>query len=115
MATSQLATDILSYLIEHPMAEDTVEGIVEWWILKQSIEQRVVTVKDALAQLVAGGFVLERKRIDGRIYYQLNQSSLEESKKIVSNQVDHHGLVRAMLSLGLVGIIKVLSLSHLLS
>jgi len=78
MMTSQLADDILAYLVEHPMAQDTVEGIVEWWLLKQEVEKQTVAVKAALAELVRQGFVLERQGREGRVYYHLNHRKKDE-------------------------------------
>lgn len=83
MRPPRLAINILLYLIQHPLAEDTVEGIVEWWLLKQSVHQRVSAVKDALAQLVETGLVLESRSKDGKVYYHLNQSTITESKRFV--------------------------------
>jgi len=56
----QVVYKILAYLSEHPQAQDTLEGIVEWWLLEQQIKCRTVQVKEALAELVARGFVLAR-------------------------------------------------------
>ncbi len=72
-AKSQIAHEILAYLAEHPGAQDTVEGIVEWWLLEQKIKRRTAQVKEALTQLVAEGLVLERKGKDSRVYYRLNR------------------------------------------
>ncbi len=82
MRIPRLAINILLYLIQHPLAEDTIEGIVEWWVLKQSVDQRVSAVKKALAQLVATGLVLESRRKDGKVYYHLNQSTMAESNQL---------------------------------
>jgi hypothetical protein len=78
VTTSQLAYDILAYLVEHPMAQDTIEGIVEWWLLTQEVEKRTVAVKAALAELVTQGFVLERQGREGRVYYHLNERKTNE-------------------------------------
>jgi hypothetical protein len=91
MMTSRLASHILSYLTKHPRAQDTLEGIVEWWVLEQGVEQRVVAVKDALAKLVAQGSVLQGERPDGRVYYKLNQSMRGGGQSVLSIQANHHG------------------------
>ncbi|MBX3304659.1 MAG: hypothetical protein KF751_01265 [Nitrospira sp.] len=72
------------------MAQDTLEGIVEWWILEQGVEQRFMAVKDALVKLVAQGFVLQGERTDGRVYYKLNQSMLGEVRRVLLIQGNHH-------------------------
>jgi hypothetical protein len=63
---------ILKYLIRHPQAQDTVEGIVEWWLLEQRIVDAAAGVKLALAELTAKAFVKPRHTWDGRTYYRLN-------------------------------------------
>ena len=75
---SQIAAAILAYLAEHPKAQDTLEGIVEWWLLEQEIKRRTVMVQDALAELVAKGLVVERKGRDGRMHYRLNRQKRQE-------------------------------------
>jgi hypothetical protein len=75
---SPIAYEILAYLAAHPEAQDTVEGIVQWWLLEQHIQRQTVHVKAALAQLVAEGLVLERKGKDARVHYRVNQHKLDE-------------------------------------
>jgi len=69
----QIEYEILAYLTEHPDAQDTLEGIVEWWFLEQQIKYRTAQVKKALTELVAKGLVLERKGRDTRVHYQINR------------------------------------------
>lgn len=70
---SRIAREILAYLAEHPDAQDTVEGIVEWWLLEQKIQRHTAQVKEALAELVTKGLVLEHKGRDGRFHYCANR------------------------------------------
>jgi len=108
---AQLTSDILSYLSKHPMAQDTLEGIVEWWVLEQGVEQRVMAVKDALARLMTQGYVLQGKRTDGRVYYKLNERMLAEVRTLLSTQVNHQGSSSTVMMFGLVTVMKVLSFS----
>jgi hypothetical protein len=75
---SQIAYEILVYLTEHPGAQDTLEGIVEWWLLEQEIKRRTAMVKDALTELIARELMLERKGRDGRMHYRLNRHKRAE-------------------------------------
>jgi predicted transcriptional regulator len=75
---SQIAAAILAYLAEHPKAQDTLEGIVEWWLLEQEIKRRTAMVREALAELLAKGLVVERKGRDGRMHYRLNRHKRRE-------------------------------------
>jgi DNA-binding MarR family transcriptional regulator len=67
-----VALQILAYLSSHREAQDTVEGIAEWWLLEKRIRHDIPEVKQALAELAAHGLVLERRGRDGRIHYLLN-------------------------------------------
>ena len=78
---TQLTHEILAYLAEHPDAEDTLEGIVEWWLLEQQIKCRTAHVQEAIDELVAGGLLVERRPAGLPAYFRLNAS---KSKKISS-------------------------------
>jgi hypothetical protein len=81
---SKIGNEILAYLVNHPNARDTLEGILEWWLLEQQIKFQTDRVKEALSDLVVKGFILEKKGVNSQIHYQLNQSRFEEIKKLVN-------------------------------
>lgn len=62
---------ILAYLSENPEAGDTLEGILEWWLLNQTIRFEMQTVSEAVASLVAEGLIVERKGRDSRTIYKI--------------------------------------------
>jgi hypothetical protein len=78
MNRSTIADEILGYLANHPGAQDTVEGIQEWWLLKQRIRPAVAAVKKALAELVAQGLVAESRSRDGRWHYRAKRRKERE-------------------------------------
>lgn len=80
---TNLARDILAYLTEHPKAQDTLEGIVEWWLLDQVIQRWSNRVKEALGDLVVQGLVVERKTRDGRIHYRINKQKRHEIRELL--------------------------------
>lgn len=75
---SQIAYEILAYLAKNPDAQDTLDGIVEWWLLAQHIERHVAKVKSALTELISQGLIEERRSEDSRIYYRLNRRKEKE-------------------------------------
>ena len=83
----KIGNEILAYLIDHPNARDTLEGIVEWWLLEQQIKFQTARVKDALSDLVARGLILEKKGSNSHIHYRVNQSKYEEIQELF-NQKD---------------------------
>ena len=77
-SVEQIGHRILKYLAENPNAQDTLEGIVEWWLLDRLTMSNVNKVKEALALLVAAHLVLERKGKESRTYYKINSHKLRE-------------------------------------
>ena len=73
MDKTQIAGDVLDYLAAHPEAQDTLEGIIEWWLEEQQIIRQTSKVKDALDDLVARGLIVERKGHDARTFYRINR------------------------------------------
>ena len=69
---SHIVHEILSYLIEHPNSSDTLEGIIQWWLLERKIKHQIENVRESLAELVAKGWVLEYKGKDTRTHYRIN-------------------------------------------
>jgi len=67
------AGEILSYLANHPQANDTLEGIVEWWLLQQKIEYQTKVVSEALADLVERGFLVKEVTKDSRVHYRATE------------------------------------------
>ena len=75
---AQVAREILAYLSEHPHAQDTLEGIIGWWLLQRQIENQTRAVKQTLGELVKQGLVLEIHAQDSRVHYRLNLAKREE-------------------------------------
>jgi hypothetical protein len=82
---AETAYEILSYLHANPDAQDTLEGIVEWWLLDQKILQQTERVKTALAQLAARGLIVARMGTDSRVHYGINRSKLEKIESLLRN------------------------------
>jgi hypothetical protein len=74
---------ILKYVAENPDAQDTLEGIVQWWLLDQLTEGHAARVKEALAELVGADLMLERRGKDSRTYYKINRRKLKEISALV--------------------------------
>ena len=68
---SHICNEILSYLVEHPDARDSIDGIIEWWLLEQKIKHQVNVVKEALEDLVDKGLLVEQQGKNVHTYYQI--------------------------------------------
>ena len=84
---SLISNEILAYLVDHPRAQDTLEGIVEWWLLERQIKFQTARVKEALINLVAKGLILEKKGPDSKIHYRINQSKYKEIQELFKQKV----------------------------
>jgi hypothetical protein len=73
-ADANLRSLVLAYLDDHPTAMDTIDGIAEWWVLRQQIDIEVRRVSRVLALLVADG-VLEEVTQGGVRFYRRRTSA----------------------------------------
>ena len=84
---SQIGNEILAYLVENPKAQDTLEGIVEWWLLERQIKFQTARVKEALSALIARGLILEKKGPDFQNHYRINQSKYKKIQELFKQKV----------------------------
>ncbi len=87
--TPRIAHEILAYLAEHPEAQDTLEGIAEWWLLERYVRRRLDEVREAVTELVDDGLVIERVEADSRPRYRLHPRRLAQIRKLLENQSDN--------------------------
>jgi hypothetical protein len=74
----ELARDILSYLESHPDAQDTLDGIIDWWSQEPNIRNQTASVKDILNELCSRGLIVMGLGKDRRSYYQINRHKLKQ-------------------------------------
>lgn len=70
--------DIMSYLLDHPEAKDTLDGIVRWWVLDQRVKREMMQVEKALFSLTQREWLLERTGADSQVHYRLNPAKEPE-------------------------------------
>jgi hypothetical protein len=83
---AEIVEALLSYLVENADARDTLEGIVEWWLLDETIRPNAIEVKRVLDDLVAKKLVLERKTGDKRIHYCVNPRKKKEIRALLTRR-----------------------------
>lgn len=83
--TEETAHKILAYLMANPDAKDTLEGILDWWLLQQDLKRNIALVRKALDELIDKKFLLERKGNDRQKYYQVNHEKLNEIASLMKN------------------------------
>jgi DNA-binding IscR family transcriptional regulator len=84
---SRVAMSILAYLNENPEAQDSLEGILRWWLLDRMIEEQMALVESALARLVAAGLVTEVAGRDGGKRFKLDRSQESRVRELLAEAV----------------------------
>jgi hypothetical protein len=77
VSKAQVARSVLTYLAAHRDAQDTLEGIVEWWLVEQRIVEQTATVSEALDELVSAGLLVARVDTAARTIYRLDPGQPE--------------------------------------
>lgn len=78
----KIASEIKSYLDEHPYAADNIDGITGWWLLRQRLKEHRNNVEQALLLLLAKGCVRQQINDDGSQIYMSskNHNSISNRK-----------------------------------
>lgn len=64
-----IAGKIRRYLLDHPNAADSLEGIVHWWLVRQQVEFSAEKVKMALDYLVSNDLISKSTTVGGKVVY----------------------------------------------
>ncbi|MDF2177344.1 hypothetical protein P2G88_03680 [Aliiglaciecola sp. CAU 1673] len=68
-AGADVAWEILRYIQRHPDCADSVEGVVQWWLLRERYKLGLEQVQRALDELCAKGYLDKRIVADGTAIY----------------------------------------------
>jgi hypothetical protein len=85
LSKSEFALEILAYLAGHPDAQDTLDGIVEWWLLEQKIGQQIARVKEALTWLVKEELILAFQGKDAKTHYCINKHKIGKIQALIES------------------------------
>jgi hypothetical protein len=66
------APEILDYLVRHPEAQDTLDGILHWWVLDACVKRWAPRIEETVMQLVEQGFLEKKSSSDGKIFYRVS-------------------------------------------
>jgi hypothetical protein len=67
-----IAAEIMEYLRKRPMASDSLDGIIHWWLVQQSIARNRALVEQTLEQLAKEGKVIKRASSNRKAVYSLD-------------------------------------------
>jgi len=74
----ELIAEILRYVVAHPDAKDTIDGIQKWWLPKDIKLEGKRKTEEALNFLAAKGWLNIRSSPQSETIYSLNENSSEE-------------------------------------
>ena len=83
---SKTGYQILAYLVEHPEAQDTLDGIVEWWLLERTIKFKATQIRKSITELVDQGLVIEQRGRDSQTRYRINEKKVEEIQRLINHK-----------------------------
>jgi hypothetical protein len=81
----QVQRGILNYLTQHPHAKDTLQGIIEWWLVDSRQTPGVADVQEALDELVQRGWILVTKRSPSSTLYGLDEAHLDSIREFLND------------------------------
>jgi len=81
----EIGRRVLAYLVTHADAGDTLEGIVEWWLMEQEIRYSTAQVKEVLEDFTLKQLILEYKASDRRVHYRINRSKEKEIQALLKS------------------------------
>ena len=71
-AEVELASSVLHYLAEHPLATDTIDGIAEWWVMREQVRKDIDLLQRVLRRLTQEG-LLEEIHGGAQVRYSLKK------------------------------------------
>lgn len=77
----RIAQEIERYLLTHPYAADSLEGVVKWWIARQCFEESYDHVQQALDFLIARGRIRKTMNTDGTYIYSIQTNTKDGYSK----------------------------------
>lgn len=75
---TEMEEDIVRYLVEHPDAKDTLDGILRWWVMEQRVKREMMQVEKAVVALTQRDWLLKRTGADSQVHYRLNPAKAGE-------------------------------------
>lgn len=74
-----VAASVHRYLLDHPNAADTLEGVAQWWLSGDAGHEWLSKVQRAIEQLVSRGEMVRRTLRDGTVIYERNKQDVSGS------------------------------------
>ncbi len=76
--------EILRYLIEHPGAKDSIDGVIWWWLPRECLKYRDEDVLQALNHLVSRRWVIASRVTKSTVVYGVVAARLGEIRRFLN-------------------------------
>jgi hypothetical protein len=86
------APEILDYLARQPKAQDTIDGILRWWVLDSCIRKWEPRIEKTVAALVKRGFLEKKASPSGKVFYHVSTLYLSALQQLPRRQFAVDGL-----------------------
>jgi hypothetical protein len=83
------APEILDYLARHPDAQDTIDGILQWWVLDACIRKWTPKITETVSLLVEKGFLEMKPSEDGHFLYRISSEYRNTLRERPSSGSEH--------------------------
>lgn len=80
----EFVLEILRYVVAHPTAKDTIQGIEKWWLSKSTSRETRTRMEQHLSLLVAKGWLIGRGSPQSETIYSLNENGLAEINEFLA-------------------------------
>jgi len=83
MQKEEITRAILRYMLDHPQACDTVDGIIQWWVIQGSIDLNLESGREVIHQLIAQHLLIEKTGTDSSKVYCINNAKMKEIGSLI--------------------------------
>ena len=81
----RVAQLLFRYMVDHPEAKHTTEGIAKWWILEQKLEEEMAVIKNVISHFIDVGLLKEVELPQKKNYLKINLEKINQCRKILNN------------------------------
>jgi hypothetical protein len=82
----ELIVKVLRYLVTHPMAKDTINGIQKCWLSKSTSGEGKRKLEETCDLLVTKGWLIARRSPQSETIYSLNENGLSEINAFLNDE-----------------------------
>lgn len=86
MDTNEIKIAILRYIAKRPNSQDSIEGIANWWLMREHIETNLKKIEAAVEGLVEEEILISRGKNSSSKIYSLNKDKMNNIMKLFDDK-----------------------------